>query len=251
MTLAFSVASAVLTSSNTSMPIKLGTLQEVSLDFDINIKELRGQQRYPVMAVAADGKVSGKAGFGTFYPEALGILLGGTKSTGAYSVATLGGAGQTAKTIPTTPFAVTVSPPNSGTWAADGGVILVGASELFNTAMTRVASTATPTTGQYKVSAGVYTFAAADAGATIIITYQYTTSSGTTITVPNLVMGASYPFELIASATLQNKEVIFKLPNVISGKLSMPFKVGDFSIFDFDFEAFPDGSGNIAYIYTI
>ncbi len=60
----------------------------------------------------------------------------------------------------------TVTPASDGQWSLDIGVTLNGV------AATKV--TGTPTTGQYAVSEwGVYTFAAADVGKTVVITYDY------------------------------------------------------------------------------
>lgn len=67
--------------------------------------------------------------------------------------------------IPTTPFQITPSQA-LGRWGIDSGVTIAGA------AATNVASA--PTAGQYAVSvAGLYTFAAADAGKSAVITYGY------------------------------------------------------------------------------
>jgi hypothetical protein len=66
--------------------------------------------------------------------------------------------------IPATPYQITALQPN-GTWGQDDGVTIAG-----------VAATpvnGTPTTGQYNVAAGVYTFAAADAGKAVVLNYSY------------------------------------------------------------------------------
>ncbi len=67
-------------------------------------------------------------------------------------------------TIPTTPYQVTVNAPY-GSWAVDQGVTLNGV------AMTPVSGT--PASGQYSVSGGQYTFAAADSGKAVLISYSY------------------------------------------------------------------------------
>jgi hypothetical protein len=238
----FSVAKAIILPANATQPVELGVLQEVSLDFTIEKKELKGQNRFAILTVQAGGSVSGKASMARINAETLGALLGATKTTGSKLLAT-----HPTTVIPATPFAITVT--NSATWTQDGGVILVGTSELYNTPMTKVHSTATPTAGQYKVSAGVYTFAEADASKSVIIDYEYSDATGTTLTLPNPVIGASYPFTLWAKTVIESKQAVIKLPNVISGKLSMPLKLGEFSIPDFDFDVFADGAGNIGYIF--
>lgn len=68
------------------------------------------------------------------------------------------------QTIPATPFQVTTD----FTWIADTGVTFA------LTGMPLVKVTGTPTAGQYAVDdAGVYTFAAADTGLGVLITYSY------------------------------------------------------------------------------
>ena len=63
------------------------------------------------------------------------------------------------------PYVVTAAAP-FGPWASDNGVTYNN-----DTALTAVAGT--PSAGQYNVSAGVYTFAAADASANVLISYGF------------------------------------------------------------------------------
>lgn len=72
-----------------------------------------------------------------------------------------------AGTIPATPFQLTASAPQ-GPFAADAGVTLVST----GAAMTKV--TGTPTAGQYTINdAGTYSFAAANEGAAVLISYSF------------------------------------------------------------------------------
>lgn len=63
------------------------------------------------------------------------------------------------------PYTVTAAAP-FGPWAGDGGVVYAS-----GTALSPVA--ASPATGQYNVSGGLYSFAAADAGASVLISYGF------------------------------------------------------------------------------
>jgi hypothetical protein len=63
------------------------------------------------------------------------------------------------------PYTVTVVPP-FGPWASDLGV-------TYNNETALVAVAGAPGAGQYNVAGGVYTFAAADAGATVLISYGF------------------------------------------------------------------------------
>jgi hypothetical protein len=71
-----------------------------------------------------------------------------------------------AAVIPATPYQVTALAPY-GAWASDQGVVF----SATGAALTAV--TGTPSTGQYSVTAGVYTFAAADAGKAVQISYGF------------------------------------------------------------------------------
>lgn len=71
-----------------------------------------------------------------------------------------------AAVVPATPYQVTALAP-FGAWASDRGVAYAASGSQ----LTVVASS--PTVGQYSVSAGLYTFAAADVGASLLISYGY------------------------------------------------------------------------------
>ncbi|HUZ33104.1 MAG TPA: hypothetical protein VMV19_13525, partial [Xanthobacteraceae bacterium] len=66
------------------------------------------------------------------------------------------------------PYTVTAAAP-FGPWASDNGVTYNNDTPL--TPLTAVAGT--PAAGQYNVSAGIYTFAATDAGANMLISYGF------------------------------------------------------------------------------
>jgi hypothetical protein len=72
-----------------------------------------------------------------------------------------------AATVPAAPgpYNVTAAAP-FGPWASDGGVTYADGAAL-------AAVTGSPGAGQYNVSAGVYTFSAADAGAGVLISYGF------------------------------------------------------------------------------
>jgi hypothetical protein len=63
------------------------------------------------------------------------------------------------------PYTVTVAAP-FGPWASDGGV-------AYNNDTALLAVAGTPGAGEYNVASGVYTFAAADAGAPVLISYGF------------------------------------------------------------------------------
>ena len=71
---------------------------------------------------------------------------------------------EAAGVIPATPYQLTAAQPN-GTWGQDDGLTIAGVAGV------PVASG--PTTGQYSVANGVYTFAAADTGKAVVLNYSY------------------------------------------------------------------------------
>ena len=69
------------------------------------------------------------------------------------------------QTIPATPYQLTALGP-LGSWAADQGVTYTAGGSL-------TLVTGTPSAGQYSVANGVYTFAAADTGKSVLLNYSY------------------------------------------------------------------------------
>ena len=103
----------------------------------------------------------------------------------------------------------------------------------------RVASA--PAAGQYSlvVATGIYTFAAADTGKAIKISYEYSASAGGQIyTMTNETMGYTPSFTLLLQNGYDGKTMVCKLNRCVSGKLSVPLKSDDFAIYDFEAEAF-------------
>jgi len=221
-------------------PYTLMVLQEGSVDFSSDSKELYGQNQFPVAVGRGKGKIMVKvkparifAGvWNTLYfgqTLASGLIGNWTETTGAL--------------IPTTPFQITITPPSSGTFAADLGVL-----DQNGSPMKRVASG--PTTGQYSVNVGtgVYTFASADVGLRVYINYQYTATvtGAQKQTVQNLPMGYAPVFKADLTVTYLGKLVTFSFPNAIASKMSLGFKNEDFTIPEFDFSCFDNGAGQVA-----
>lgn len=218
-------------------PIQFGALQDVSIDISSENKTLHGQNQFPLAVGRGKAKVSGKAKFAQINGLILNSLFfGQTVSNGiaADFIDTTGTA------IPTTPFTITPTPPSSGTWAYDLGV--KNASGL---PMTRVSGS--PTTGQYSVAAGVYTFAAADTGLTVFISYGYTATSTSAVksTVSNVLMGQAPTFQADFFTTYNGKNLTFKLYSCVATKLTFATKLDDFMIPEFDFEAFANSAGKV------
>lgn len=223
-------------------PVVLGTMQDVSLDLSVEMKTLYGSKRYPIAVGQGKGKTEIKAKYAEIDGGILGSLFFGRTETAGIKAAVFDSAG----TIPATPgpYTLTVAPPASGSFVADLGVMNATTGEQLS----RVASA--PAAGQYSVSgAGVYTFAAADQGKAVRISYEYSAASGGKVwTITNEVMGYTPSFTLLLQNGYQGKNMVVKLNCCVSGKLALPLKNDDFAIYDFDAEAFADANGELGYI---
>lgn len=219
-------------------PVQFGTLQDVSLDVSFENKTLHGQNQFAVAVGRGKGKITGKAKFGQINGSLFNSLFFGQTLTAGIINDVYDTVGAL---IPeTSPYTITVTPPNSGTWSEDLGV-----RDANGLPMTRVASS--PAAGQYSVAAGVYTFASADKGNTVFINYQYTATSTSARkgTVQNVLMGYAPAFRVDLYTPFQGKSMIWTLPNAISTKLSIATKLDDFTMPEMDFEAFADSAGNV------
>lgn len=221
-------------------PIQFGALQDVTVDLSRTTKTLFGQYQQPLAIGGGELKASGKA--------KMGYILGGIYANLFYGVSASTGtvllASNEAGTIPAaTPWTITVV--NAANWTADLGVTFAGQTKP----LTRVASG--PTTGQYSVAAGVYTFAAADTGKAITISYEYTQASvGQTVAVGTILQGVQPIITLDLYRGFNNTGERHRYWAAVCSKLSAPTKLADFAINEMDFEMFTDSSGRFHNIYT-
>jgi hypothetical protein len=216
-------------------PVQFGALQDVSVDFSADIKKLFGSNAFPL--VAARGKLSINCKAKT--AQVNGALFNNIFFGFGTTAAILGDVyDTTGAAIPTTPYQITPTVPSSGTWSQDLGV-----RNSNSVPLTRVASA--PATGQYSVAAGVYTFAAADTGSTVYISYQYTATSTTAkkIAITNPVMGAAPTFRADLYLPFAGKQMVLTLNSCVASKLNFATKLDDYLIPEFDFEAYADSSG--------
>jgi hypothetical protein len=223
-------------------PRQFGVLQKVKGELSFDQKLLHGAYSYPVAFGRGKAKTDFTASYAEFDVQALGALFFGvTPTTGILSIQD-----NEPHTVPANPgpYTVTVAPPNSGTFSGDLGVKY----QSTGIALTCVAST--PAAGQYSVNNGTYTFAAADAGAALQISYEYTATSTTQyeIAMANPLMGQSPTFRTEISIPYNGRQLVVRLNNCTSSKLSLPLTNEDFSVQDFGFTGLADASG---YLGTI
>lgn len=215
-------------------PIQLGSLQETSIEFSASIKSLAGSNRFAEAVGQGATKVTGKSKFAKIRVAAYNeLFFNETVHTGMTLVA-LNELG----TIPAAAGPYTITVANSAKFSRDLGVI----DYLTGKPLTCVASA--PATGQYSVAAGVYTFAAADTGKQVFLSYIYTDSaSGSTITINNQPIGEAVSFMGVFNGRFSGKQTTLILNSCVTNKLSLlGTKTEDFSIPEFDFEASTDTS---------
>lgn len=229
------------TDVSNSTPINIGYAQEFTLDESGEVKELFGQNKYPLVAAMGTIKLTGKVKAAKISGIAVNnAFYGGTLTTGtSYLMALSSAATPTSNTT-------TVAPPSSGTFTDDLGVIRVST----GLPMTKVASG--PTTGQYSVSGAVYTFAAADSNPPVLITYAYTVASGQNIVLANTAIGVSPTFQLDYFTSLTQagvaKGFYIRLYACVANKLTRSFKLTDFMMPEIDFMCYENASGNLMQI---
>jgi len=211
-------------------PVQLGTLQETSIDFAGTNKALYGQYQYAAAVGRGSVKVTGKAKFAKVNAAAYNTLFFNQTVATGMTLAALNELG----TIPSS-VAYTVTVANGATFSKDLGVV----DFLTGKPYTRVASA--PTTGQYSLNeaTGVYTFAVADAGKNVMVSYLYTNATrGYSIVLNNALIGAAPTFLGVFVGLFGGKQTTLILNCLTSEKLNLiGTKLEDFSIPEVDFTA--------------
>jgi hypothetical protein len=214
-------------------PIRLGTLQDMSGQIKRASESLFGQNQLPDDTAPGQMDITGKASWASIQGIYLlnSFLLGTTSTGGAVTVDN-----EAHAVPPTTPFTITIAPPGSGTFSQDLGVVYA-ASGLQ---LTCIGATGTPTVGEYTVTAeGEYTFAAADEGAGVLISYQATQASGfNTYSFQNKTMGVGPTVSLYLYMPYNNTNRCVTFGNARINSISFPTKQKGYVIQELDFTAF-------------
>lgn len=215
-------------------PCRAYVPQDMSIDFKQATKELWGEKKFSIAVAAGELSVSGKITMGAANVRMLGdLLFNASNSTGQIL-----DADKEAGTVPgVSTYIVTVA--NSATWTTDLGVM-----KADGTIMTRVASA--PAAGQYSVAAGVYTFAAADANANVLISYLYTQAgAGEKLSLANSLQGPAGSFTAVMAFLYNTQQDVLTLNNAIATDATIATKQGDFAKPTFGFMASTDTNDNL------
>lgn len=221
-------------------PVPIAILKDATVEYKQTKKELRGQWKAPIDMGEGPLDISIKVKNADFRASLLAAVIAGTTTTTGSVLVVTG----ESWAIPTTPFQVTVA--QSAFFSEDGGVLDLTSGKW----LTRVASA--PTTGQYSVAAGVYTFAAADVGHNLSITYSYTSASvGSTVTYLNQTMGASVGFGVrlynLFTVSGVTRPLGFFFPAVHFEKLSFALKAEDWTELDVEGKVVQDTTSQTVF----
>lgn len=223
-------------------PVKVGCLQDIEIDISSDTKMLYGQNQFPDAIARGQGKISGKAKTGTIDLNLFNSLYAGQTldATGYEKLVE-----NEAKAVPAA-STYTVTATNAAGFTQDMGVYYANT----GVQLTQVAA-GSEAAGKYSVNAntGVYTFAAADASAAVLISYNYNSANGSNVLVTNQQTGINPVFQLFLQEGFTGAggrtNVTMKLFSCVSSKLTFPFKNDDFAVSDFEFDCFADTSGNV------
>lgn len=235
----YSFGSGVLIGTRSDIPnatpLNFGLVQEVTIDESAGVKELYGQFQRPIAIARGTIKTTGKAKVARISGLAFANLYYGLTPVAGQVATSFAEAGVVPAASP-----YNVSVVNAANFVGDEGVTYAAT----GLPLTKVVST--PSTGQYSVADGVYSFSAADEGKAVLITYTYTISgTGQKFTVANQLIGTTPTFQALFYTTFQGQAVTLQLNNCTSSKLSFGTKLEDFVIPEFDFSCFADTSGNV------
>lgn len=227
-----------------STPIKFGALQSFTLDFKATSKELQGQGVFADAVGRSKIAVTGKISYGWIHGSVFSdLFFGTTLSTGQLTTANAEGA-----VVPAAaPYQVVVA--NAANFYSDNGVSYAAT----GVPLQQVA--AAPAVGQYSVNVatGTYTFAAADEGAALLLSYLYrVTATGQQMSIVQTLQGIQPVFQIVNERTYQGpnglEKAVYKLNACVADDLSTPTKQGDFGMSDLGFTAFVDASQTLGQL---
>ena len=222
-------------------PQRLATLQEFSIEFAGDIKELFGENQFPEVVAVGKRKITGKMKIGRWNTSILNqVLFSGTLTTGSMEIVNV----NEQATVPGTPYQITTT--NHSTYLEDLGVHYPNGNPFqLVSALTGVQ--------QYQVNTGtgIYTFDSAETGNVVQIDYLSSLTSGFTLEIDNQVMGYGPVFQTVFRAKFRGQESIIVLNACVANKLSLQSKIDDFTVPEMDFAAFADANGKVGFVYSV
>ena len=214
--------------------VNVGFANEFSISLAGEDKSNYGQRQFALDAARGTIKATGKIKAAEFSAMALNTaFFGETPGIGGMLMSE-----REAATVPAAaPYTIVVA--NEANFDTDLGVVYASTGAPF------VLTAAAPTQGQYSVSNGTYAFAAADEGAALLITYAYTTGSGTRISVTNQQIGSNPTFQLDYANTRSGITFYARVYKATSSKLDLNFKLTDWVAPEIDITILAPPSGQV------
>ena len=236
----FGAGSLYATQTNLSTglptPVEFGAVQDVSIDFSAEMKEVYGKGQYALALARGKAKIDIKAKFAQIF----GRLFNSVYFNGTLTAAAIKVAESESNTVASGTFTVA----NSATFLADLGLVYYTTGLL----LTRTASASPAVAGTYYSSAGTYKLNTGDNTKVILATYSYTAASGAEIQLPNPRMGVTPTFSMVFHDLFDGKECTLTLNNCVANKLSLPSKLDDWLISEIDFSCSADANGNVGVL---
>jgi len=222
-------------------PLRFGALQDVSVDFSGDIKQLFGQYQFALDTARGKTKIEWKASSGNIDITAFNtIFFGQTVASNDELKQAINETG----TVPAmSTYTVTV------THAADFYMDLGVYNAATGVGLTQVSGA--PAAGQYSVSAGVYTFNVAQASTAMLFNYLYeSAATGGSLAISNQLMGSTPKFQLVLSQVYDSKTFTMLLYSNVADKLSLPLKQDDYLVAELSGQAMADSANRIGRITT-
>lgn len=216
-------------------------VRNISIEFKSTEEALTGNQLAPLDSATVSLEITGKVESADSPAALVALVVPGTSKTTGRRKPKL-----SETTIPANPGPYTVQVTEHATFASNLGVLDKTSGKM----MTKVA--ADPAAGQYSLSAGTYTFAAADAGHSVAIRYSHNdASTGKTTTGSNSTVGATAGYSLEVYEPIGGtKEEGYYFPAVKFSNLSGGMKSGKWSESSFDFTAYANSTGKLFELYS-
>ena len=99
---------------------------------------------------------------------------------------------------------------------------------------------------------GVYTFAAADTGISVKISYTYTIAAvGNKMAISNQLLRVAPTFMMVLTENYNGQALTLQLNSCIADKFTFNTKQDDFTIPEFSFSAFADAALNVGTLSMI
>jgi hypothetical protein len=224
-------------------PVNIGYANEFALEQAFTTKDLYGQNDLPLLRAHGTRKVTAKAKSALISALAFNSVFFGATLAGGQNTVAL-----TESHTITTAGTTTIAPPASGTFKRDLGVMNAATGLPLQVH-------ATPSTLQYSVveSTGVYTWAAADIGKTVLITYLYNVAAvGQNLLIASKLIGSTPTFEAWYYTAVSQPggavPLTIELYSCTADKLNMQFKLEDFMLPEFDFGCAANAAGNLGQL---